>query len=148
MEILRSKTVFVSLLLSLIAALLVIFTWEFIFRLTIYISNYLTIEKMALNWWSVLMMLIVALTVGYLSETFSVKRIIKYAVPFVFIWAFLSYIAAACFSVNLFFLRTISVVLLPIFFVHAKKLWLIAVRHLRGSLKRTAFYRTCPLESV
>ena len=71
------------------------------------------------------MMIIVALTVGYLSETFSVKRIIKYAVPFVFIWAFLSYIAAACFSVNLFFLRTISVVLMPIFFVHAKKLWQI-----------------------
>ena len=125
MEIVRSKSVFVSLLLSFIAALLVIFTWEFVFRLTLFISRYLTADKMALTWWSVLMMIAVALTVGYLCEKFGVKKILKFAVPFVFLWAILSFVAATYLSVNLFFMRTISVILLPIFFVHAKKLWLI-----------------------
>ncbi len=125
MEIVRSKSVFVSLLLSVIAALLVIFSWEFVFRLAVFMGKYLTVEKMALNWWSVLMMLLVAMAIGYLSEKFSVKRILKFAVPFVVVWAVLSFIAATYFSVNLFFLRTISVVLLPILFIHAKKLWLI-----------------------
>ncbi len=125
MEIVRSKTVFVSLLLSLIAALLVVFSWELVFRLTVYLSNYLTVEKMSLSWWSGLMMISAALAIGYLSEKFSVKKVLKFAVPFVAIWTVLSFIAAAYFSTNLFFLRTISVILLPIFFVHLKKLWLI-----------------------
>ncbi len=125
MEIVRSKTVFVSLLLSLIAALLAVFAWEFVFKLSVYLSNYLTVEKMSLNWWSALMMISVALAIGYLSEKFSVKRIFKFAVPFVAVWAVLSFIAATYFSVNLFFLRTASVILLPVFFVHLKKLWLI-----------------------
>src|SRR5215213_10231792 len=110
MEIVRSKSVFVSLLLSLIAALLVIFTWEFVFRLTVYLSNYLSVEKMALNWWSVLMMVTVALAIGYLSERFSVKRVLNFAVPFVVVWAVLSFIAATYFSFNLFFMRTVCVV--------------------------------------
>jgi signal transduction histidine kinase len=125
MEIVRSKSVFVSLLLSLIAALLVIFAWEFVFRLTVYLSNYLSVEKMALNWWSVLMMIAAALFIGYLSEKFSVKRVLTLAVPFVLVWGVLSFVAAAYFSTNLFFMRTVSVILLPILFVHAKKLWLI-----------------------
>ncbi|HEY8559050.1 MAG TPA: ATP-binding protein [Pyrinomonadaceae bacterium] len=125
MEIVRSKSVFVSLLLSLIAALLVIFTWESVFRLTVYLTRYLTVEEMTLGWLNVLILIAVALSVGYLSERFGVKRVLKFAVPFVVVWAALSFIAAAYFSVNLFFLRAASVVLLPIFFVHARKLWLI-----------------------
>ena len=125
MEIVRRKSVFVSLLLSLIAALLVVSSWELVFRLTIFLGKYLTVEKMALNWWNTSLMILVALAIGYLSERFSVKRILKFAVPFVVVWAVLSLVAATYFSVNLFFLRTVSVVLLPILFVHAKKLWLI-----------------------
>jgi signal transduction histidine kinase len=111
--------------LSLIAALLVIFASEFIFRLSLHLENFLTAEKLTLGWRSGLMLIGVALVIGALSEKFSVKRILKVAVPFVFVWAALSLIAAAYFSVNLFFLRVTLVVLLPIFFVHLKKLWLI-----------------------
>ena len=125
MEVFKSKSVLVSLLLSLIAALLVIFSWEFVFRLSLYLGNYLTVEKMALNWWSVFGLITVALVIGYLSEKFSVKRVLKFAAPFVVVWAALSFLAASYFSVNLFFLRVVSVILLPVFFVHLKKLWLI-----------------------
>jgi signal transduction histidine kinase len=117
--------VFVSLLVSLIAALLVISLWEVIFRLTVFLSAYLTVDKLSLNWWSVLLMIVAALGVGYLSEVFSIKKVLKLAVPFVLAWAVLSFIATTYFSTNLFFLRTVSVVLLPVFFVHLIKLWRI-----------------------
>lgn len=125
MEIVRSKSVFVSLLLSLIAALLVIFSWEFLYRLTNYLGDYLTVEKFAMNWWLILLMISIALGIGYLSEKFSAKKLLKVAVPFVVVWAVLSLIAAKYFAVNLYFLRVVSVVLMPILFIHAKKLWLI-----------------------
>jgi signal transduction histidine kinase len=125
MEIVRSKTVFVSLLLSLIAALLVLFSWEFVLRLSVYLNGYLSVEKISLNWWSFVLLIAVALALGYITEKFSVKRILKFTLPFVFGWALLSFIAAKYFSVNLFFLRVVSVILLPIFLVHLKKLWLI-----------------------
>ncbi|HEY0458468.1 MAG TPA: ATP-binding protein [Pyrinomonadaceae bacterium] len=125
MKALRSKSVFVSLLLSLIGALLIIFSCEFVFSLTLYLGKYLPVEKLSLNWWSFLMMILVALAIGFLTESFSVKRILKFAVPFVVVWAVLSFVAAAYFSVNLFFIRTVSVILLPILLIHLKKLWLI-----------------------
>lgn len=125
MEVFKSKSVLVSLLLSLIAALLVIFAWELVFRLSLYLSSYLSVEKLALDWWSSLLLILVALIIGCLSEKFSVKRVLKFAVPFIVVWAALSFLAAAYLSVNLFFLRVASVILLPIFFVHLKKLWLI-----------------------
>ncbi len=125
MEIVRSKSVFVSLFLSLVAAILAISLWEVIVRFSIYLSNYLPAENVTTNWWNFLILILLALTVGFLTEKFSFKRILKFAVPFVVIWGVLSFIAAKYFSVNLFFMRTASVTLLSIFLVHLKKLWLI-----------------------
>jgi hypothetical protein len=125
MENVRNKQVFVSLLLSLIAAVFAIFTWEFVFRLTHYLSRFLTVEEFSLEWWGVLLLISIALAIGYASEKFSIKRILRLALPFVAFWAGLSFIAATYFGMNLFFMRVSSVVLLPIFFVHLKKLWLI-----------------------
>lgn len=125
METFRGKSLFVSLFLSLIAALLVMASWEVVFEVGFYLNKYLPVEKLTLNWWSFALMIAVALTVGFLAEKFSVKRMLTFAVPFVLVWAVLSFIAAKYFSFNLFFLRIVSVVLLPILFVHLKKLWLI-----------------------
>ncbi|MEP6902081.1 MAG: ATP-binding protein [Actinomycetota bacterium] len=125
MEIVRSKSVFVSLFLSLLAALVVIFSWEIVVGAAIYLNNYLPIEKVTLHWQSFLLLILLALTLGFLAEKFSVKRILKFIVPCVVIWGILSFIAATYFSANLFFIQIISVVLLPIFVVHLKKLWLI-----------------------
>jgi signal transduction histidine kinase len=125
MEIVRSKSIFVSLLLSLIAAILVISSWEIIVGVALYLGNYLPTEKVSLNWWSFFLLIFTALAVGFLTETFSFKKVLKFAVPFVVVWGVLSFIAAKYFSFNLFFMRTVSVIFLPIFFVHLKKLWLI-----------------------
>src|SRR5204863_5808839 len=94
-------------------------------RLTVYLGNFLPVEKIALNWWSFFLLIVLALIIGFLTEMFSVKRILKFAVPFVLVWAGLSFIAAKYYSVNTFFMQSVSVIFLPIFFVHLKKLWLI-----------------------
>ena len=125
MKVFRRKSLFVSLLLSLIAALLVILSWEITLSITLYLTKFLSVEKLSLSWWSFLLMISVALAVGFLTEKFSIKKILKIAVPFIIVWAILSFAAAKYFSVNLFFLRISFVILLPIFFVHLKKLWLI-----------------------
>ncbi len=125
MEIIRSKSVFVSLLLSLIAAILVISSVEIIFVFSAYLTNYLPIEKITVNWLGFGILILLALAAGFLAEKFPLKRLLKFAVPFVVIWGVLSFIAAKYFSVNLFFMRTVFVTFLPIFFVHLKKLWLI-----------------------
>jgi len=121
----RHKSVFVSLLLSLIAALLVIFSWEIFTWLVLYMSSFLPTDKLQINWWIFAAMIAVAIAVGYLSEKYSVKRILKFALPFALLWAVLSFIAAKYFGVNLFFIRMLSVIFLPVCLVHLKKLWLI-----------------------
>ncbi len=125
MEIIRSKGVFVSLFLSLIAAILVISSWAIIVGFAIYLGNYLPAEQTTLNWWSFFTLIFVALTVGFLAEKFGFKKLLKFTIPFVVIWGVLSFIAAKYFAVNLYFMRTASIIFLPIFFVHLKKLWLI-----------------------
>lgn len=125
MEIVRSKSPFVSLLLSLIAALMAIFFWEFVLKLALYLNSYLPTEKISMNWGSFFVLIAGALLVGYLTEKFSVKRILKFTIPFIAVWTISSFIAAKYFGINLFFVRVISVVLLPILLVHLKKLWLI-----------------------
>jgi signal transduction histidine kinase len=125
MKILESKSVFVSLLLSLTAALMVMAAWESIVETSVYLGNYLPFENLALNWKVFILLILLALTVGFLAEKFSVKRILKFALPFLVFWGILSFIAAKYYSVNLFFLRTNSVIFLSICMVHLKKLWLI-----------------------
>lgn len=125
MEIVRHKSVFASLLLSLFAALLVIFSWEFIVYVALYLSSFLTPAKLQINWIGFSIMILVSLSVGYLTETYSVKSILKFAVPFAFVWAISSFVAATYFNFNLYFIRTISVIFLPVCLVHLKKLWLI-----------------------
>ena len=125
MEIVRSKSMFVSLFLSLIAAILVISASVIIGGFAIFFSNYLPVDQTILSWWSVLILIVIALAVGFLAEKFSFKKLLIFAVPFVVIWGILSFIAAKYFAVNLFFIRTASIIFLPILFVHLKKLWLI-----------------------
>ena len=125
MEIVRSKSIFVSLFLSLIAAILVISASAIIVGFAIFFSNYLPVDQTILSWWSVLILIVIAPAVGFLAEKFSFKKLLIFAVPFVVIWGILSFIATKYFAVNLFFMRTASIIFLPILFVHLKKLWLI-----------------------
>ncbi|MBS1794274.1 MAG: GAF domain-containing protein [Acidobacteria bacterium] len=125
MEIVRSKSVFVSLLLSLIAAVLAISSWEIVVRIALYLNAYLPVEKVSLNWPALLILVVVALTAGFFTEKFGLKKFLRFAVPFTVVWALLSFVAARYFTANLFFIRVVTIIFLPSFFVHLKKLWMI-----------------------
>ncbi len=125
MNIFRSKSLFVSLFLSLIAALLVIVSWEAAVGTIVYLLNYLPLENLSLKWQIFGLIIFFSLTVGFLTEKFSAKKVLKFAIPFIVFWGISCFIAAKYFSVNLYFLRIVGVTLLPICFVHIKKLWLI-----------------------
>ncbi len=125
MTFFRSKSLFVSLFLSLIAALIVIVSWEATVGIIIYLVQYLPVENLSLSWQAFGLFVLCSLTMGFLTEKIGIKKVLKLAVPFIIFWGILSFIAAKYFSVNLFFLRVGGILLLPVIFVQLKKLWLI-----------------------
>lgn len=125
MKIVRSKSIFVSLLLSFIVALTVIVAWEIVFLLAGWVINYLPLANVGITWPALAVLLSVAVGVGYLTEKFSVKTMLMVAIPVSALWVAAGFVAAKYFSANLFFVRGMTVVLLPILLVHLKKLWMI-----------------------
>lgn len=128
MKILKSNSVFASLILSLIIAFYVLLTWEITISVMMYLQKALPFDRLGINWWQVGLLIGYGLFLGYLAEHFSIKRLLKIFVPFIIFWAIACFIAAQFFSVNLFFLRVALITFLILFAVHLKKLWTIDSR--------------------
>lgn len=125
MENLKSKSIFFSLALAFVAALLIVLLLEAVISIVVYLDDYLSVTDLELNWWSFLLLILLALSFGYLAEKFSIRKILKFVIPFIIAFGIISFIAAMYFSVSLFFLRVSLVILFSILVVHLKKLWLI-----------------------
>lgn len=121
----KSNAPSVSLILSLIIAIALLLIWEITFGLAVYLNNYIPFEKLPLDWQSFFLLIGLALVAGFLAEKFSVKRVLAFAVPLVFIWGIVCFVAAKYYSTNFFFLRVSSIILFSILAVHFKKLWQI-----------------------
>jgi signal transduction histidine kinase len=128
MASLKNKNVFASLLLALIVTFYILLMWEVSVSFIVHLQKFFPLHKLNADWWQVCLFIIYGLVLGFLAEKFSIRLLLKYAVPFVFFWAMVSFIAAEYFSTNLFFLRVTLITLLTIFAVHLKKLWLIDSR--------------------
>jgi signal transduction histidine kinase len=109
--------------LSVSAALSLILIWEIIFSFVLYLQNYLSVEDLALSWWGLVLLVLLAVGTGLLAEKYSAGRLLKYVVLFASGWGLLSFAAAKYFSVNLFFSRVVLIVSLSVLVVHLKKLW-------------------------
>ena len=125
MQTIKSKALLASLALSLVIAIAFLLTWEIAFGVAIYLNDYLPFDKLAIDWQHFLLLVLTAIVAGFFAENFSIKRVLKFAVPFILVWGIACFIAAKYFSTNLFFLRVTFVILFSIFAVHLKKLWLI-----------------------
>ncbi len=77
------------------------------------------------TWWKVLILVVVSVVVGYLTEKFCPKKILLYGLEFLAAWLVLSIIAAQFFETNLMFASIALTILLTILFIHLKTLWLI-----------------------
>ncbi|MEO6590329.1 MAG: ATP-binding protein [Pyrinomonadaceae bacterium] len=125
MNIIKNKSVFASLILSLLIAFYVLLMWEVSISVIVHLQNHLPIDRLNSASWQVFLLITYGLLLGFLAEKFSVRRMLNYLLPLLVFWAVVSFLAAEFFSVNLFFLRVTLISLLTVFAIHLKKIWLI-----------------------
>ncbi|HEX8288833.1 MAG TPA: GAF domain-containing sensor histidine kinase [Pyrinomonadaceae bacterium] len=121
----KYRSILFSIGLSLSVALSIIFIWEIVLKFFIYTRDFLQPEKLTLELWSFFLLLFLAAAAGFLTEKFSIKKVLPYILAFIGIWAICSVIAIKYFSFNLFFLRVSAVITVSMFAAHLKKLWQI-----------------------
>ncbi len=125
MQNFKKRNITTSIALSLAVSTTVLLIFEIISGVALFLNNYLPSGKLALEWWSFIILTFAAVAAGVLTEKNSLKKILPYVLGFVCFWALVCFISAKYFSVNLFFLRVSAIVLFAAFAVHIKKLWLI-----------------------
>ena len=125
MNISKLKTLVISPLLSVTAAVVIMLMWEIVFNTFIYTNNFLSVEAMKIDWAGIFLLLLLSVAVGVLTEIYSFKRVSPYALIFVVVWAVICFAAARYWLINLYFFRVSLIVLVSCFIIHLKKLWLI-----------------------
>ncbi|MGI8883575.1 MAG: ATP-binding protein [Pyrinomonadaceae bacterium] len=121
----KNSRILYSVALSLSVALSVIFLGEIIINVFVYLSNFLPVEMMTLNLQGFFALLVIGVASGFITEKVSIKKILPYVGVFIVIWAALSFAAAKYFTVNLYFARVFTIVIIAMIAGHIKKLWLI-----------------------
>ena len=79
----------------------------------------------SLEWWKFALLILTGLITGLITEKISTKKLLPYILVFIPVWFILSVSAAALYQVSLMFIPVTLTVLLTVFVVHLKKLWLI-----------------------
>jgi K+-sensing histidine kinase KdpD len=125
MHTFKNRSILFSIGLSLLLAVSIILLWETALGFFIYSRDFLPFDTLTPGSWSFLLLLLLAVAVGLVTEKFSIKKVLPYVLSFVGIWAVFSFIAAKYFSFNLFFLRVAAIVFVSMIAAHLKKLWLI-----------------------
>jgi signal transduction histidine kinase len=125
MQNVKNRKITTSIALALMISATVLVGFEIVSGVAAFLTNYLPPGKLALEWWSFIILTFAAVATGLLTEKNSLKRILPYLLGFVCFWAFVCFISAKYFSVNLFFLRVSAIVLFSAAAVHIKKLWMI-----------------------
>ena len=125
MSTITPRNICISIALSLTVSAVILIAWEIFFGIALHLNNYLHFEKLALEWWSLLILIFLAAATGALAEKYSLKKLLPFLIGFVCFWAVASYISARYFAINFFFLRVSAIVLISAFIVHLKKLWTI-----------------------
>lgn len=125
MKSIKTRNLLISIGLSIIISTAVLIFWEATYIIAVYLNQFLPSTKLALEWWSFVLLIGAAVGTGILTEKISIKKILPFLLGFICFWAFVCFFAATYFSVNLYFLRVSAVVLFSAIAVHLKKLWTI-----------------------
>ncbi len=120
MKTAKNTGVLFSLGLSVVIVLAII---GFISSLS-YIIPLVVPKDSTLEWWKIGGLVLTALVTGLITEKNSTKKLLPFVLVFVPFWFMLS-AAAAWFETGLMFIPMTLTVLLTVFVVHFKKLWLI-----------------------
>lgn len=79
----------------------------------------------SLEWWKFALLILTGLITGLIIEKVSTKKILPFILGFIPVWFILSVSASSFFEISLMFIPMTLTVLLTVFVVHLKKLWLI-----------------------
>src|SRR5688500_1459313 len=82
-------------------------------------------EGSTLEWWKIGLLIVTGLFTGLIAEKVSTKKMLPFILAFIPLWFTLSLAATFWFKINLMFVPAALTVLLIVFVVHFKKLWLI-----------------------
>ncbi len=126
MKVVKNRSVFVTLLISVIVAVVVSAAW------VIGDKPFAAFKAMVLPadadfsaWWKMTFVIFAGLIAGIMTDKYSLKRILPPAIYILILWFCASVAATEFFNLSLVFIPSSITILLTIFVVHAKKLWLI-----------------------
>lgn len=119
------NSVITSLVLSISVILFISLFWDYGEILSTVFFNYVMPKEPAFTWWKFIILISLGLYVGYLAETYSIKKSLPLACGFLIVWFLLSLIAYRFFGTGLLFVPIFLIVMLTIFSIHIKKIWAI-----------------------
>ncbi|MDQ2745674.1 MAG: ATP-binding protein [Acidobacteriota bacterium] len=121
----KDKNLKIPLLLSIAAAALISIVWAFG---SVAFNSLLLLVRPPnadFNWWKVVILIAVSAATGLLTEKLCPKKVLRYAAFLLSGWFVLSIAAAKIFGIELLFIPILLTVLLTVFLIHLKTLWLI-----------------------
>lgn len=121
----KSKSLAVSLALSVIIALSATFLWNFSANFIVAVNELVMPSSAVFNWWEIPILIVLGLTVAVIVEIFSIKRILPSIICYVVLLFAASIAATGLFDINLLFIPVTLTVIPTLILVHLKKLWMI-----------------------
>ncbi|HQU81478.1 MAG TPA: ATP-binding protein [Pyrinomonadaceae bacterium] len=119
------NSVVTSLVLSISIILTIAFLWNFGSVALAAFLDLLVPKDAVFTWWKLVVLISFGLVVGYLAETFSIKKLFFPASGFLAIWFVLAIISNKFFDVGLLFIPIFLIVSLTLLVVQIKKIWMI-----------------------
>ncbi|HLM62303.1 MAG TPA: hypothetical protein VK308_15985, partial [Pyrinomonadaceae bacterium] len=125
MKTFKDKSPAISLALAALAAVFISVIGLFGNRFLTALLELVMPPDAAFTWWKAVILIFISLTVGGLVEKFSLKRVLPRALGFIAVWFVASVISAQFLNFSLMFVPGTLTVLLALFIVHLKTLWVI-----------------------
>ena len=125
MNILKNKSILISLGFSIIVALFVSFLWNFGGDAFSFFKDLVLPENAVFSWWNALILVLLSLVVGFCVEKLSTKKVLPPIICYIALWFFASLLAAQFLEISLMFVPVTLTVCITLFVVHLKKLWTI-----------------------
>jgi signal transduction histidine kinase len=125
MKTFKDKSPAISLALAALAAVFISVIGLFGNRFSTALLELVMPPDAAFTWWKAVILIFISLTVGGLVEKYSLKRVLPRALGLIAIWFVASVISAQFLNFSLMFVPGTLTVLLALFIVHLKTLWVI-----------------------
>ncbi len=126
MNAVKNKSVFATLFISIIIAVVVSAVWVIGDKPFTVLKELVVPPDADFNaWWKLGIVIFVGLVIGILTDKYSFKRILPFIIYSLTLWFCAAVVATLFFNVSLVFIPSALTILLVMLTVHAKKLWLI-----------------------